>query len=97
MIWRSTVLLPLIRWSHSRRTAAGDRVPRAAGLCPPAAALIEEPMRPVLSLLVGFAISVVGLIVVLATTLDMVGVLLIAAGVIVAVLGVRMAPESRSR
>ncbi len=54
-------------------------------------------MRPVLSLLVGFAISVVGLIVVLGSALDMVGVLLIAAGVVVALLGVRTSPESRSR
>jgi hypothetical protein len=46
-------------------------------------------MRPVLSLLIGIAISVLGLWVVVATELDIPGVLLIAAGVVVALLGVR--------
>ncbi len=46
-------------------------------------------MRPVLSLLVGLAISIVGLVVVLASELDIPGVLLIAAGVVVALLGIR--------
>jgi hypothetical protein len=46
-------------------------------------------MRPVLSLLVGIAVSIVGLMVVVWSAYDIAGVLLIAAGVIVALLGVR--------
>lgn len=46
-------------------------------------------MRPVLSLLIGIVISAFGLWVVLATDLDIPGVVLIAAGVVVALLGVR--------
>ncbi|HEX5395697.1 MAG TPA: hypothetical protein VFX74_01275 [Candidatus Limnocylindria bacterium] len=46
-------------------------------------------MRPVLALLVGIAVSVVGLIVVVWSSYDIAGVLLIAAGVLVALLGVR--------
>jgi hypothetical protein len=49
----------------------------------------RDPMRPVLSLLIGIVISVLGLWVVVATDLDIPGVLLIAAGVVVALLGVR--------
>jgi hypothetical protein len=46
-------------------------------------------MRPVLSLLLGLAISIAGLVVVLASDLDIPGVLLSAAGVVVALLGIR--------
>lgn len=46
-------------------------------------------MRPVLSLLIGIVVSAFGLWVVLATDLDIPGVLLIGAGVVVALLGVR--------
>lgn len=51
-------------------------------------------MRSVLSLLVGLAISIVGLIVVVGSDFDIGGVLLIAAGVIVALLGVKTARGS---
>ncbi len=51
-------------------------------------------MRPVLSLLIGLAISLLGLVVVLASALDIPGVLLIAAGVVVALLGVRTSRSS---
>lgn len=51
-------------------------------------------MRPGLALVGGLLISVVGLITVLVSAADLVGVLLIAAGVAVAVAGNRMpAPE----
>lgn len=46
-------------------------------------------MRSVLSLLGGMAVSAAGILVVLASAADLAGVLLIAAGVIVAVLGPR--------
>jgi NO-binding membrane sensor protein with MHYT domain len=51
--------------------------------------LRRDPMRPVLSLLIGIVVSAFGLWVVLATDLDIPGVLLIGAGVVVALLGVR--------
>jgi hypothetical protein len=56
--------------------------------------LRRVPMRPVLSLLIGLAISLLGLVVVLASALDIPGVLLIAAGVVVALLGVRTSRSS---
>jgi hypothetical protein len=46
-------------------------------------------MRPVLSLLIGIVVSAFGLWVVLASDLDIPGVVLIAAGVVIALLGVR--------
>jgi hypothetical protein len=51
-------------------------------------------MRPVVALLVGIAISVVGLIVVVSSELDIGGALLIVAGVIVALLGTRTAGDT---
>jgi len=46
-------------------------------------------MRSVLSLLGGMAVSAAGILIVLSSTADLAGVLLIAAGVIVAILGPR--------
>ena len=48
-------------------------------------------MRSVLSLLGGMAVSAAGILVVLSSAADLAGVLLIAAGVIVAILGPRHA------
>jgi hypothetical protein len=46
-------------------------------------------MRPALALLAGIAVSMSGLLVVLATSMDLGGVLLIVAGSAVALMGIR--------
>jgi len=52
-------------------------------------------MRSIFSLLGGIAISLAGLLVVVGSSADLAGVLLIAAGVVVALLGPMSAPEHR--
>ncbi len=54
-------------------------------------------MRPVLSLLGGLAISIAGVIVVVRSTADVAGVLLITAGVVIAVLGPMTTVEDPGR
>ena len=52
-------------------------------------------MRSVFSLLGGIAISIAGIIVAVRSTADLAGVLLITAGVVVALLGPMTSPERR--
>ena len=52
-------------------------------------------MRSIVSLLAGIAISISGILVVVRSTSDIVGVLLITAGVVVALLGPMTSPERR--
>lgn len=85
--------------AHWGRAAGQGRWARAAGAAPPAAT--NPPggpasVRSVLSLLAGIAISVAGVLVVVRSPYDIAGVLLITAGVVVAVL-VPMTSPQRSR
>ena len=52
-------------------------------------------MRSIVSLLGGIAISLAGLLVVVGSAADLAGVLLITAGVVVALLGPMTSPERR--
>lgn len=49
-----------------------------------------RPMRPILSLFGGIAVSAAGFLIVLGSAEDVAGVLLIGAGVLVALLGLRV-------